>query len=43
MEFLKRGEVLAKKNLAVFTQQCPREVDTDSAGIMILRDRRSVS
>lgn len=29
----------AKKNVAVFNQQCPREMEPDSTGILILRDR----
>lgn len=31
----------AKKNVAVFNQQCPREMAPDSIGIIILRDRCS--
>lgn len=41
--FRKEGRGVAKKkNLEIFILQCPREMDTDSAGIMILRDRCSV-
>jgi len=40
--FRKKGHG-AKKNVVAFSQQCPREMEPDSTGIIILRDRCSVS
>lgn len=40
--FRKEQKYAAKKNLAIFNQQYPREMGTDSAGVMILTVRCSV-